>query len=102
MAVRAYIRGNPVQWIEDEDGLGYWGYLDGVIASRELDFGSVIENRCCPMCGLSAKGADPCMGYLPGVQHGCCGHGIEPCYVVWEHGVRTVGQTLDARKAEKK
>lgn len=92
-----YIRGNPVQWIEDEDGLGAWCYSDGVMASRELSYETVVENRPCPLCGVAAVGADPCMGYLPDVEHGCCGHGVEPCYVVWSHGLRTIGQPLDRR-----
>ena len=93
------VRGNPVHWIEDEDELGAWYYSDGVLASRELSCRSVegiqiVENRACPLCGVKAEGADPCMGYLPDVEYGCCGHGVEPCYVVWIHGVRTIGQVL--------
>ena len=99
MTATARIRGNLVEWIEDEDGLGAWYYSDGVLASRELSCKSIdgqpiVENRACSLCGMKANGPDPCMGYLPDVDHACCGHGIEPCYVVWEHGVRTVGQQI--------
>lgn len=94
MTVTGYIRGNLVEWIEDEDGIGGWLYPDGVLANRELSYGGVVENRPCPLCGAVGNGADPCIGYLPGVEQACCGHGIEPCYVVWSHGVRTIGEVL--------
>lgn len=31
----------------------------------------------CPECGLKREsdGYDPCIGYLPGVDYACCGHG---------------------------
>lgn len=35
--------------------------------------------RCHVWC---AEGPDPCLGYLPGVSHACCGHGVtERAYV---------------------
>ena len=98
MVATARIRGNPVWWIEDEDELGAWYYSDGVEASREMDRVPVVENRACPLCGAVGDGPDPCMGRLPGVEHACCGHGVEPCYVVWEHGVRPDGQRLEAQR----
>jgi hypothetical protein len=35
------------------------------------------EGWVCPECGLKrgADGYDPCIGYLPGVDYACCGHG---------------------------
>lgn len=45
--------------------------------------------ECCPHCGLTATERfvdpapgdvdqvyDPCIGRLPGVDYGCCGHGV--------------------------
>jgi hypothetical protein len=36
--------------------------------------------RPCTFCGRLADpdGPDPCLGWLPGVQNACCGHGIDP------------------------
>lgn len=33
--------------------------------------------------------ADPCLGILPGVKYGCCGHGESEGYLFFENG-RTV------------
>ena len=30
--------------------------------------------------------ADPCMGILPGVKYGCCGHGKTEGYLFFENG----------------
>jgi hypothetical protein len=48
-------------------------------------------DRLCAKCGeLCVRGEpDPCLGYLPGVAHACCGHG-EPtkvAYVAFTNGV---------------
>lgn len=32
--------------------------------------------------------ADPCLGVLPGVLYGCCGHGIRQGYLFFENGHR--------------
>lgn len=94
-------RGHPVRW--DEDAEAYL-YEDGVIATWGLDIIAVdgkpiCEDRPCKGCGAKAKEIDrkypdPCIGMLPDVDYACCGHGIERCYVVWEHGVRTYGEVL--------
>jgi hypothetical protein len=31
--------------------------------------------------------ADPCMGIIPGVRYGCCGHGKSEGYLFFENGV---------------
>lgn len=50
----------------------------------------------CDLCGLCAKKedktdvgqyADPCMGILPGVLYGCCGHGESGGYLFFKNGV---------------
>lgn len=54
------------------------------------------KNEKCNACGLKPKKedkdknghyADPCMGLLPGVMYGCCGHGERPGYLFFETGV---------------
>ena len=44
----------------------------------------------CPGCGLSPlkSGEDACWGKLPGVVSGCCGHGKEDGYLIFENGVQ--------------
>lgn len=50
----------------------------------------------CNACGLSCtkemqttqtEYADPCLGILPGVLYGCCGHGEDVGYLFFENGV---------------
>ena len=39
--------------------------------------------RPCPKCNLActAQGWDPCLGYIPGANSVCCGHGVEPAHI---------------------
>ena len=63
-------------------------------------------NETCANCGLKVKKehrtnpemkhaqyADPCLGILPGVKFGCCGHGARSGYLFFENGVR-VGMSV--------
>jgi hypothetical protein len=34
----------------------------------------------------TADGHDPCIANLPGVQYGCCGHGVKEGYVMFTDG----------------
>jgi hypothetical protein len=52
------------------------------------------ETTPCYACGLKrpASGEDPCFGgRLPGVISACCGHGIEPGYILFENGLSVTG-----------
>lgn|GEM_PF-4811035 len=46
------------------------------------------NTRPCPKCGRlpNADGSDPCLGHLPGMRAACCGHGVEPPYILTEEG----------------
>lgn len=58
-----------------------WCYEDGTLVES--------EERPCTRCGLVAEGLDapdPCLGYLPGVKFGCCGHGEEG-YISFENDI---------------
>lgn len=52
----------------------------------------------CGKCGAEGPtpdGHDPCIANLPGVQHACCGHGIELGYVMFDDG-RVIRGRFDA------
>lgn len=36
--------------------------------------------------GIKTGFADPCIGILPGVKYGCCGHGNRQGYLFFENG----------------
>lgn len=69
------------------------------------DNGRPIEEeyfeRKCPVCGecRTSDGRDPCLGSLPGVRNACCGHGVEPGYVMFDNGTVIRG---DFRSIERK
>jgi hypothetical protein len=43
--------------------------------------------RVRPKCDSQGiRGPDPCLGKLPGVVNACCGHGLQPGYVIFENG----------------
>ena len=79
-----------------------------------MDGLSVKLNEVCRGCGLkctkelrtgttpSGKAiyADPCMGILPGVHYGCCGHGDGTGYLAFENGVivRFFTETVEHKK----
>ena len=99
----AHVRGHPIYWTPDED---VWRYADGVVACRGwMKLPGVMEERPCISCGVEApeidgKYPDPCLGLLPDVEYACCGHGVERCYVVWMHGVLTVGEQIGSIEPE--
>jgi hypothetical protein len=59
---------------------------DGTTWVYEDDGAPYVDARPCAACGLKPLGIDPttnglggpdgCLGYLPGVDFACCGHGI--------------------------
>ena len=51
-----------------------------------------IATIVCPHCGKerTVEGYDGCLGYIPGAQNACCGHGTSPGYVHWNDGTRDV------------
>jgi hypothetical protein len=62
--------------------------------TREFQRACPTLKRGCAACGLKrteAYGPDPCLGYLPGVQNACCGHGIQYGYVQFENGLTIRG-----------
>lgn len=46
------------------------------------------ERRPCKRCGCAPtpEGHDACLGQLPSVRSACCGHGVEPGYIVYGDG----------------
>ena len=69
--MNGYERGHAIIYSGDN-----WIYKD----TRGLI--SVV--RECARCGEfpTKEGHDACLGTLPGVDHACCGHGVEPLYLV--------------------
>lgn len=56
------------------------------LAAREL---TVATARECGKCGRQVVSGqpDPCLGWLPGVDYACCGHGGSTGYVRFSNGV---------------
>lgn len=67
----------------DIESDGIWRYVnDDVVVDKN-------NPLPCPNCGRKIDPndpVDPCLGRIPGVQHACCGHGIEDMYFVYENG----------------
>ncbi len=75
MSTRSWIRGHFT--IYNEKG---WLYEDTL---EKAD-----DDRRCAHCHEypTEEGYDHCLGFLPGVKHACCGHGIpENAYVVLDN-----------------
>lgn len=60
--------------------------------------------QTCDNCGLKVKKehrdhrgqyVDPCLGILPGVKYGCCGHGEEDGYLFFLNGVTVRFETTE-------
>lgn len=82
MACIGHSRGHEVVYIKNKKE---WIYTDD---GKKLDN---TKQRPCKRCGEHAteEGYDSCLGYLEGVKHACCGHGILGyAYVVLEDGTR--------------
>ena len=71
MTARAHSRGWPIEY----DGT-QWIFSD----TRS----PVDSRRSCRRCGRqpTAEGHDYCLGYVGGASSACCGHGVEPGFVV--------------------
>lgn len=87
MTVSASGRGHLT--VVNEEGV--WVYEDTGVPITE-------EDRPCPHCGKFATfwEPDPCLGYLPGVQSACCGHGNpKKSFIKFDNGVTIRGFTID-------
>lgn len=63
------------------DIYGEWKYEDGC---------PVDDSRACVKCKVMHEedGPDPCLGWLPGVDFACCGHGDPHYEYVKAEGIR--------------
>jgi len=70
--VTGHVRGNPIEYLNDE-----WVYSNDKTPISK-------EERPCTRCGRmpTLEGYDACLGYVNGATSACCGHGIEPPYIV--------------------
>jgi hypothetical protein len=75
MTATSHYNGWPTEWCEQRQ---VWVWSD---TKQPID-----GVRPCKHCGLppTPEGYDGCLGYLPGVVAACCGHGVEPPYVLTE------------------
>ena len=78
MSATAYTRGHPITFNELA---GEWVFADTLTPIAGVE-------RPCTLCGKTAEvdGPDPCWGMLPGVKEACCGHGVQPPYIMWDNG----------------
>ena len=73
--------GHDITWDTDELE---WRWNDtGEIVTPEG-----CAARQCPKCGEkpTARGHDPCIENLPGVEFACCGHGRSDGYIAFTNG----------------
>lgn len=73
LSITSYKRGHLIAWDAEQQR---WVYADdGSPASVE---------RPCAKCGRmpTPEGYDACLGHIPGAKAACCGHGVEPGYVM--------------------
>lgn len=66
MTILAHTRGHTIIWYDE-----CWIYED---TKKRIDNG---KPRPCKNCGRmpTEEGYDACMGYVPGMESVCCGHG---------------------------
>ncbi len=69
----SHVRGHKVYYIPEQI---IWKYLDN---NEIVDLDNERSCKKCK-CYPTPKGYDACLGYLPNVDHACCGHGVEPEY----------------------
>lgn len=75
LAAKSFERGHPVRY---DTEFKCWVYLnDNTIAD---------DSRACILCCRMStpEGYDPCLGKIPGAVSACCGHGVEPGYILWD------------------
>lgn len=73
-----------------------WRYTD---TNERIDD---VPPRSCLKCGMNqtADGHDPCIANLPGVEHACCGHGVDEGYIKFENGTVLRGTFDHMRKKQ--
>ena len=71
--ITGYIRGHKIRYLLCRG----WVYCDTMEKFN--------DSRPCKRCGKmpTEEGYDVCLGYLLGVNHACCGHGVEKGYRIW-------------------
>lgn len=70
MTVKSRLRGHEIEWCN-----GRWHYSDtGEVADHD---------RPCIRCGEmpTPEGYDACLGFVPGAEYACCGHGINEPFI---------------------
>lgn len=68
-------RGHEVYW---DDTNQVWRFSDNGVVDD--------DQRPCKYCGEppTPEGYDACLGYLPGAEYACCGHGsVEDAYTIY-------------------
>jgi len=70
-------------WCEDLTPVEY-GFSGPILGDRTCVFCHLKQEKFDGFCGIE-DGADGCLGILPGVSSACCGHGLEPGYIVFNH-----------------
>lgn len=70
--VTGFARGNQIYFKDDN-----WFYTE--------DNTIFDDSKPCKRCGKypTKEGYDACTGYIEGVTHACCGHGVEKPYTLY-------------------
>ena len=90
MTVYGYIRGH--RWTQTPFGKR-WSESGELEESSTIRKFRMVQQEGgsvpCTRCGEppTKEGYDKCLGHLPGVTAGCCGHGVEPGYIQFRNGL---------------
>jgi len=88
----AFIRGVKlfIDWNEDKQDVDYYRFDTGKVlnSENEIDFCGFCKMKFVAVKDKNGEltTPDPCLGLLPGVYAGCCGHGDEEGYLYFENG----------------
>jgi len=90
MTITAYRMGHKVWW---DTTIEWWRYED---TGEPIPRPKHALDRLCALCQQppTPDGHDPCLGTIPGAKAACCGHGVQPGYVVWDCGIKSIAPKL--------
>jgi hypothetical protein len=87
VSVFAFSRGHEITTVGSTVDQSDWRWADNGAPLNS-------ETRPCARCGKppGPDDEDACLGHLPGVVAACCGHGVDPAYVLFDDGSGISGQ----------
>jgi len=91
MTITAYRMGHKIWW---DTIIEWWRYED---TGEPIPRPKHALERPCTLCNQppTPDGHDPCLGTISGAKAACCGHGVQPGYVVWvQDNIKSIAPKL--------